>query len=90
MNEIEALQNTAINNRASYAKRLSDKKSQLEQQAQILGYDPERGLYRIQTQVGQISWATTITNGGSLYKGANVSLTYCPGSVGIIDTMPRG
>jgi hypothetical protein len=93
--EIEALRQSVLLNRAAYFGKVRDTQissdRQQEQQVKIVSYDPSILCYNVRHPNGTLGFAKAISNSSSLHKGAYVSLIHPAGTqTAIIDTVPRG
>ncbi|MFB2769832.1 hypothetical protein ACE1AT_11165 [Pelatocladus sp. BLCC-F211] len=92
MNEISTLMQISQINRTAYrsrqiqAQKTSDRTQEFS--AQVLGYDPTTGQYRVKNTNGKIFFSRAISNSSALCKRANISLVSPIGGTPIIDGMP--
>ncbi|MFN6538107.1 MAG: hypothetical protein RM021_017415 [Nostoc sp. EkiNYC01] len=95
MQEIEALKQATLLNRAAFFNKITDAQKQSdrqqEQQVQIISYDPDARAYKIKHPNGSQGFAKAISNSSNLCKGAYASLVQPKGTTtAIIDTVPKG
>ncbi|PHJ69228.1 hypothetical protein VF14_03635 [Nostoc linckia z18] len=95
MQEIEALKQATLLNRAAFFNKISDTQKQSdraqEQQVQIISYDTGTRTYKVKHPNGSQGFAKAISNSSNLCKGAYVSLVQPKGTTtATIDTVPKG